>query len=131
MSIDPTVAEAYCARVRRLDERGRHDEADSEIEKALRLSPDSWEVNKEAARLRKQRRDIARATQHYEKVVEVMDGDFHAWALLVTCYQASGETEKIAPAAAKMLSEAQKALAHDPSNGAALVFIAGAHAILG
>jgi adenylate cyclase len=30
-----------------------------------------------------------------------------------------------------MLSEAQKALAHDPSNGAALGIIAGAHAILG
>jgi adenylate cyclase len=131
LSIDPTVAEAYCARVRRMDEKGRHDEADREIEKALRLAPDSWEVNKEAGRLRKLRRDIGRATQHYEKAVEVMDGDFHAWALLATCYKAQGETEKVLAVAGKMVSEAQKALAQDPSNGAALGIIAGGHAILG
>jgi len=131
LSIDPTVAEAYCARVRRLDEKGRHDEADSEMDKALRLAPDSWEVNKEAGRLRKLRRDIARATVHYEKVVEVMDSDFHAWALLVTCYQAQGDAGKVRDGAAKMVSEAQKALAQDPSNGAALGIIAGGHAILG
>jgi len=131
LSIDPTVAEAYCARVRRLDEKGRQEEADSEIEKALRLSPDSWEVNKEAGRLRKLRRDIARATQHYEKAVEAMDSDFHAWGLLVTCYQAQGNAEKVRECAAKMVAEAQKALAQDPSNGAALGCIAGGHAVLG
>jgi adenylate cyclase len=131
LSIDPTVAEAYCARVRRLDEKGRHEEADTEIEKALRLSPESWEVNKEAGRLRKLRRDIDRATQHYEKVVEVMDSDFHAWALLVTCYGAQGNREKLLHAATKQVAEAEKALAHDPSNGAALGIIAGGHAILG
>jgi len=131
LSIDPTVAEAHCARVRRFDELGRHDEADIEIEKALRLSPDSWEVNKEAGRVRKLRRDIDRATEHYEKVVEVMDSDFHAWALLVTCYQARGERQKILHAADKMVSEAERALRQDPSNGSALGIVAGGYAILG
>jgi adenylate cyclase len=131
LAIDPTVAEAYCARVRRLDEKGRRDEALSEMEKALRLSPDSWEVNKEAGRLKKRHRDIVGATGHYEKAVEVMDSDFHAWSLLATCYKAQGEPEKVLAVAGKMVSEAEKAIAQDPSNGAALGIIAGGHAILG
>ena len=60
-----------------------------------------------------------------------METDFHAWALLVTCYQAQGELDKVRYGAAKMVSEAQKALQQDPSNGAALGIIAGGYAILG
>ena len=131
LSIDPTVAEAYCAMARRLEEQGRHEEAEAEIEKALRVAPDSWEVNKEAARLRKLRRDIPRATKHYEKAAEIMETDFHAWALLTTCYQAQGEKEKVQHAATKMVSEAEKAIQQDPSNGAALGILAGGYAILG
>jgi adenylate cyclase len=131
LAIDPTIAEAYLPMARRLEEQRRYSEADAEIEKALSLAPDSWEVNKEAARARKLRRDIARATQHYEKAVEVMDSDFHAWALLSTCYQALGEPEKVRHAATKMVSESEKALQQDPSNGAALGIIAGGYAILG
>ena len=131
LSIDPTVAEAYCAMARRLEEQGRHDEAEAEIEKALRVAPESWEVNKEAARLKKLRRDIVGATRHYLKATELMDSDFHAWALLVTCYQAQGETEKVREGARKMVSEAEKAIQQDPSNGAALGILAGGYAILG
>ena len=131
LSIDPSVGEAHCAIVRRYDEQGRNAEADAEIEKALQICPDSWEVNKEAARLRKIRRDFARATTHYEKTVEIMESDFHAWAILVTCYQAQGMTEKVMDAARKMVSESERALKDDPSNGAALGIIAGGYAILG
>lgn len=131
LAIDPTIAEAYCAMSRRLEEKGRHEQAATEIEKALGLAPDSWEVNKEAGRLTKHRREFAKAIQHYEKALEVMETDFHSWALLVTCYQAQGEFDKIHYGATRMVSEAQKALQHDPSNGAALGIIAGGYAILG
>lgn len=131
LAIDPTIAEAHCAMARRLEEKGRYDDAVEEIEKALRRAPDSWEVNKEAGRLAKHRREFAKAIGHYEKAVEVMETDFHAWALLVTCYQTQGELEKVRHGASKMVSEAQKALQQDPSNGAALGIIAGGYAILG
>ena len=131
LAIDPTIAEAHCAMARRLEEKGRHDEAIEEIEKALRLAPDSWEANKEAGRLTKHRREFSKAIRHYEKTVEVMETDFHAWALLVTCYQAEGALDKVRYGASKMVSEAQKALQQDPSNGAALGIIAGGYAILG
>ena len=51
LSIDPTIAEAHCAIIRRMEEQDRFEEADAQIAKALELDPDSWEVNKEAARL--------------------------------------------------------------------------------
>ena len=131
LSIDPTIAEAHCAMARRLDEKRRFDEADAEIENALRLAPDSWEVNKEAARMAMLRKEIPKARRHYEKAVEVMETDFHAWAMLLTCYQSQGEQEKVRRAAEMMVSEAGKALQQDPSNGAALGIVAGGHAALG
>ena len=131
LAINPNIGEAHCPMARRLEEQKRFQEADAEIEKAIQLAPDSWEVNKEAARLAMLRRDITKATRHYEKAVEVMETDFHAWALLLTCYQSQGEKEKVRHAAEMMVSEAEKALQQDPSNGAALGIIAGGYAALG
>jgi adenylate cyclase len=131
LAIDPTIAEAHCARARRFEEQQRSAEAEAEIRQALQLAPDSWEVNKEAARLAMLRGDVEAATCHYEKAVEVMETDFHAWALLLTCYQSRGETEKVRHAAEMMVSEAEKALQQDPGNGAALGIVAGGYAALG
>src|SRR5215218_2071173 len=82
IAIDPTIAEAHCPMARRLEERQRYAEALTKIETALRLDADSWEVNKEAARLYMLHHQIDDARRHYEKAVEVMESDFHAWALL-------------------------------------------------
>jgi adenylate cyclase len=60
-----------------------------------------------------------------------MSTDFHAWAMLSTCYQASGERTKVQEAAKMMVSEAQRAVQQDPSNGAALGILAGGYALLG
>ena len=92
---------------------------------------ESWEVNKEAGRFFLTKRDVPSATRHYEKAVELMDSDFHAWAMLATCYQASGDREKLEHSATKMISESQRAVQQDPSNGAALGILAGGHALLG
>jgi adenylate cyclase len=131
LSIDPTIAEAYLPMVRRLEEQGRTAEADEKMAKALELDPESWEVTKEAGRLRRLRGDIPGATAFYEKAVEIMETDFHAWGLLLTFYQAQGDSENVIRAAQKMVSEAEKALQEDPSNGAALGIIAGGFAALG
>lgn len=131
LSIDPNIAEAYCPLARRLEENGRIAEAQAEVDKALKLAPDSWEVNKEAGRIAKERRDFDSAIAYYEKVVEVMENDFHSWAMLVCCYQAKGRCEDVRRGARMMVSESEKALKQDPSNGAALGIVAGGHAILG
>ncbi len=130
LAIDPNIAEAYLPMVRRLDEQGRHEEAQAEIEKALKLAPDSWEVNKEAAHLRRLRGDHEGAKAHYERAVQIMESDFHAWAVLSGFYR-QNEREKLLHAGRMMVSEAEKALQHDPSNGAALGIISGGYAVLG
>ena len=131
IAIDPTIAEAHLPMFKRLQERRRFDEAAEQLETAIRLGPESWEVNKEAGRYFLSKRDVASAIRHYEKAVEVMDSDFHAWAMLSSCYLAQGERAKLREAAQKMVSEAQRAVQQDPSNGAALGILAGGYALLG
>ncbi|MDQ3481897.1 MAG: TIR domain-containing protein [Pseudomonadota bacterium] len=131
LAIDPSIAEAHLAMARRLERKQLVDDASAEIEKALRLAPDSGEVNKEAGRLAMRRRDVPKAIVHYEKAVKAMETDFHAWALLATCHQAQRDQEKLRQAAKMMVSQAEKALEQDPSNGTALGIVAGGHAILG
>lgn len=131
LSIDPSIAEAYCPLAHRLLEQNRLPEAIDTIEQALRLDPESWEANKEAGRLALHARHIEDATRYYAKATEVMDSDFHAWAMLSSCLKARGDVAGVQHAAAKMVSEAERALAQDPSNGAALGIGAGGLAIGG
>jgi adenylate cyclase len=131
IAIDPTIAEAHLPMFRRLQQKRQFEAAAAEMETAIRLGPDSWEVNKEAGRFYLSQRDLPSATRHYEKAAELMDTDFHAWAMLSSCYQASGERAKLREAAKMMVSEAQRAVQQDPSNGAALGILAGGYALLG
>ena len=131
LAIDPMIAEAHLPMFKRLQERRQFDAAAAEMDAAIKLGAESWSVNKEAGRFFLMRRDVPAATRHYEKAVEIMDTDFHAWAMLSSCYQALGEPEKRREAAKKMVSEAQRAVQQDPSNGAALGILAGGYALLG
>lgn len=131
LALDPTIAEAYCPLARVLAERGEYAEADSEIAAALQLDPESWEVNKEAARMLYRQRRIDEATRHFEKATEVMETDFHAWGMLFTCYHAQGRNELAVPTAEMLLKQVERVLAEDPDNGAALSMCAASLAILG
>jgi adenylate cyclase len=131
LAIDPTIAEAHLPMFKRLQHRRKFDEAAAELEKAIQLGPESWEVNKEAGRFYLSARDVPAATRHYEKAAELMETDCHAWAMLSSCYMASGEQAKLREAAKMMISESQRAVQQDPSNGAALGILAGGYALLG
>ncbi len=131
LAINPNIAEAHLPMLKRFQERGEFEAAAREMEAAIRLGPDSWEVNKDAGRFYLNRRDVPTATRHYEKAAELMESDFHAWAMLSTCYQALGDTAKLRETAKRMISESQRAVQQDPSNGAALGILAGGYALLG
>ena len=45
---------------------GRFEEADREIDVALELDPESWEVNREAARIFYRQNQMAKAARHFE-----------------------------------------------------------------
>jgi adenylate cyclase len=131
LAIDPGVAEAHCITARHLFEDGRPDEADDEIRLALQLDDESWEVNREAARIFYRQRRIPEAARHFEKAVSIFETDFHAWGMLASCYQALGDEEGVRRAAMNMVSQSERVLAEDPSNAAALAMGAGGLAIQG
>ncbi|HEX5238004.1 MAG TPA: TIR domain-containing protein [Sphingomicrobium sp.] len=131
LALDPTIAEAHLPRAWRLAVLGCDDEANEEITTALRLNPDSWEVNKEVARLLYRQRNLAEATRHLEMATDLMESDFHGWGMLAACYLAQGNSEGLQRCADKLTGQIEKALARDPDNGSALAFGALAFAVIG
>jgi adenylate cyclase len=131
VTIDPSMAEAYCVFARHHTENGRYAEADIEIAKAMKLNPDSWEVNKELGRLCMLRSQFKEAKLHFSKAVEIMDSDLHSWTLLATCYGVEADSKGIRNSAEKMVKHAERAVADHPSNSFALGVGAGGFAMLG
>ncbi|HEU4809972.1 MAG TPA: TIR domain-containing protein [Sphingomicrobium sp.] len=123
LSLDPTIAEAYCVRARPLREAGRYDEALEHLQAGLRLDPKSWDLHKAAANLMYTQRRMEEAKFHFEQATRAIDTDYHAWGLLYGCYRALGNDEGASVAARRTLAEAEKVLAQDPSNGAAISFV--------
>jgi adenylate cyclase len=132
LELDPNLPEALCVKARYLaDEEGDFAAASSQIETALRLEPDSWEVNKEAARLLNRTGKMREAIPYFEKAASLLDTDYHSAGMLQTCYAAVGDEVGLHKAAQMTLDRTQKVLAQDPSMGSALGFGAVALAALG
>src|SRR5947209_3044238 len=72
LQLDPNLPEALCVKARYLaDEEGKPEEADRQIQLALRLDPESWEVNKEAARLLSRSGKFREAIPYFEKAASL------------------------------------------------------------
>ena len=128
LEINPALAEAHAVKVRYFEQKGDHDRADMELEQALKLGPDSWEVNREAARQMFGRNRLGDAVRYYAKSAELMDTDFHSCLMSQTCYLGVGDEAGALDAARRTLERAEVALAKDPTNGAALA--AGASSLI-
>ena len=122
LSIDPTIAEAHLPRAWHYSVRGRDDEANAELEIALGLNPDSWEVNKEAARIVYRQNRIDEAVRLLRKATEVMESDFSGWGMLAASYVAVGDHQGVERCAKKVIEQVEEVLERDPHNGAALAF---------
>jgi adenylate cyclase len=132
LELDPNLPEALCVKARYLaDEDGKFDEADQRIQTALRQDPDSWEVNKEAARLLNRSGKMREAIPYFEKAASLVDTDYHSSGMLQTCYAAVGDDQGLKRAAQMTLERTERVLAQDPSTGSALGFGAVALAALG
>ena len=128
LKLNPQLPEPYCVRVRDLEQQGRHEEADKQLEEALRLGSESWEVNREAARLMFRRDRMGDAIRYFEKASQLMDSDFHSCSMLITCYDGVGDETAALDAARRTLTRSETAAAKDPTNGAALA--AGASSLM-
>lgn len=120
LAIDPTIAEAHCVHARQAYEQGRFEEADQLLARALALEPDSWEVNRETARILYFERRFDEAVKYYEHAVSLDETDYHTWSMLCSTYEVLGNAAGARHAAEMAVAGAERALAHDPTNGAAL-----------
>jgi len=120
LSINPDLAEVRCVRARYFEEAGKQEEANAEISAALELDPESWEVNREAARMMFRQGCYREAIPYFEKAASLIDTDFLNPLMLITCYQATGDEAKRQASARLTLERAEGALAHDPTNAAAI-----------
>jgi adenylate cyclase len=131
IALDDNLAEAHAARARVLTRDARYDEALRELEIALRLDPESYEVNAAAAGLCYVRRRFREAIPHYDKAATVMENDYNSAGMIVSCYKAIGDAEGAALAARRALERTEKIIAQDPDNGSAMSFAVAALAVLG
>jgi adenylate cyclase len=131
LCIDPDLPEALCVKARYLEEEGHQSEANSVIDTALRLGSDSWEVNREAARMLFRQTRIRDAVPYFEKAAGLLNSDFTNPLMLMTCYTAIHDEEGSRRAARMTLERVERALAHDPTMGAAIANGACALAVLG
>jgi adenylate cyclase len=129
--LDPDLAEAHAVRADIWSKSGRQDEAAAEIATALKLDPESYEVNNTAASLSFHQRRLEDAIRYWEKASALMETDFGPPAMLDTCYTAIGDHASARRVAQLCVSRAEAALAQDGSNGKALGMGAGALATLG
>jgi len=131
LSLDANLAEAHAVKARIFSEDGREVDASAEIDVALRLDPDSYEVNRAAAYLRFMQHRLPEAIRHFEKASALSETDVSSANMLTTCYTGIGNAEAALRAAQVTLGRAEKTLTQDPSNAAAVAFGANALAALG
>jgi adenylate cyclase len=131
LGLNADLAEAHAVKARIFSEEKRHDEASREIETALRLDPESHQVNKCAALLRFRQQRVEESIPYFEKAVALEEGDFGASGMLITCYTALGNREAARRSAEITLARAEKVLARDSNNGSAMGHGSDALAVLG
>ncbi len=131
IALDENLAEAHAAKGVVLTFSTQHEAALVEIEKALRLDPESYEVNKAAARLYYTMRNHKVAIRHFEKAASSMETDYWASGMLNHCYNHAGDPEAAHRAAMRTLVRTEKIIAQDPNNGSAMGFAIDALAKLG
>ena len=131
LALDANLAEAHAVKARILAQHGRHDEATAEIDVALRLDPESYEVNRAAAYLRFRQKRLDEAVRYYEKSMSLMETDLNSGSLLLTCYTAMGNFQAALRIAQITLARTEKTLAQDPNNGTAMAYGAISLAALG
>ena len=131
LAINPQLPEAHCIKARYLEEEGHAEESEQHLRIALELDPNSWEVNREAARMLFRHGRITEAIPYFEKAASVADTDWSNPMMLITCYDSIGDNSRARKATRITLDRVEQALAKDPTNGTALAVGAYALAMFG
>jgi adenylate cyclase len=131
LELNANLAEAHAVKARIFSEENRLGEASREIETAIRLDPESHQVNKVAALLRFRQQRLEDAIHYFEKAVALEEGDYSSAGMLITCYIELANGEAARRAAGITLTRVENVLAHDSSNSGAMGYGSIALAVLG
>jgi adenylate cyclase len=131
LALDANLAEAHAIKAQILADEGRNDEATTEIAIALRLDPESFEVNRSAGNFCFRQQRLDEAIRHYEKATALVETDFSSPGMLLTIYTALGDSDSARRAAQITIARVEKAVAQDKNNGSAMGYGVGALAALG
>jgi adenylate cyclase len=131
LSIDPTLAEAHGALLRQLIEDRRYEEAETQLREGLRHNPDSWELNKEAARLHCRQKNLEESAHFFARLAALDETDLYDRGMLMTYLHALGRTEELERVAAESLELAKAVLDKDPCSSSGFNLGVRALAVLG
>ena len=131
LELNPDLAEAHAVKSWYLLEQDRADEANLEVATALRLDPESWDVNKVAGKVLFLQGRYKEAAACYDKAAELMEADYHTLGMLECCYRGLGDKQGQRDAARRGFERVEKALESNPRDAAAVGNGAMALGVLG
>ncbi len=131
LAIDADLAEAHGIKAKLLAEDGRMEDATKEAETALRLDPESHEVNRVLGMIHFRQHRFTDAVRYFEKAASVVDADYGATGMLISCHAALGDKPGMRSAAEMTLARVEKVLALDRNNASAMGHGSDALAVLG
>jgi adenylate cyclase len=131
LEINPNLPEAHCIKARYLEEAGHAEEAEKQARTALNLDPESWEGNRETARILFRSGHILDSIPFFEKAASLMETDWRNAAMLIGCYRAVGDNAHARSAAKIAVSRVEAVIAKDPTNCSAIAMGATALGELG
>ena len=131
LALDPKLPEAHCVKARYLEDEGRAAEAERQIKTALELNPESWEANREAARMLFRHGHVREAIPFFEKAGSLVDSDWHNPMMAAGCYRGIGEKDTAIARSRVALERTERAVSKDPTNSHALAAGANLLALLG
>jgi adenylate cyclase len=131
LELNPNLAEAHAVKAALLQADGDADTAAAEVAIALKLDPESYEVNRAAGRLSYLKHRFEDAVRFYEKAAALMDTDINSVSMLVSSYTVLGRSADLRRAAELGVKRSEAILARDQNNSGVLLYSAYALAALG
>ena len=131
LELNPDVAEAHAVKAWYLLEQERRAEANEEMVTALRLDPESWEVNRIAGKVLFLQGRLQEAAACYEKAAELWMRTIAVPACLSAAIAASAMSKGGRRAARMTFERVEKALESNPRDASAVGNGASSLAVLG
>jgi adenylate cyclase len=120
LSLEPGLAEAHAAKGRVLVYQDRTNEAQAEIETALRLDSTSADVNVAAATWAMTTQNYERALGYYLAAIKADEADFGSAIMAIQCHETLGDRAGAQAVAREALARVEKVIAAEPDNGSVL-----------